>query len=178
VEVGQNTSGSSSTPIRVPKNWSLGCFSVGQRVSFYHKTTRQAEWFVVTGLDSTGLTWNEISHSSTNLSTAPQVGDTVLALKMVKYWIDNSGANAQHPKLMRKVDNGADEIFAEDVEDLQFTYVLSTGVGTNTPAATDLVREVVATLAGKTQKRDVDYKDNAGYRQRSLSTVVHLRNSL
>lgn len=176
VEVGQNTSGSSSTPIRMSKGWSLGCFSVGQRVSFYHKATQQMEWFIVTGLDSSGLTWNEISHSSTNLGTAPQAGDTVLALKVVKYWID--GSNAQHPILKRKVDTGADEIFAEDIEDLQFTYVLSTGAGTNAPAATDIVRSVVVTVAGKTQKRDVHYKDNSGHRQRSLSTVVHLRNSL
>ncbi len=176
VEVGQNTSGSSASPIRMTKSSDLSCFSVGQRICFYHKATRQAEWFNVTGLDTNGLTWNEISHSSNNLSADPQAGDTVLALKVVKYWIDRS--NAQHPILKRKVDTGADEIFAEDVEDLQFTYVLSTGAGTSAPAATDFVRSVVVTVAGKTQKKDLDYKDNSGYRQRSLSTVVHLRNSL
>ncbi len=176
VEVGQNTSASSANPIRVTKSSDISCFSVGQRICFYHKTTRLAEWFSVTGLDSTGLTWNEISHSSNNLSADPQVGDTVLVLKVVKYWIDAS--NAQHPILKRKVDTGADEIFAEDIEDLQFTSVLSTGAGTNAPAATDIVRSVVVTVAGKTFKKDVDYASNSGYRQRSLSTVVHLRNSL
>jgi hypothetical protein len=155
----------------------LSCFSVGQRIFIYRRATQQGEWFNVTGVDTSGVTWNEVSHSGQNLNADPQPGDTVLALKQVKYWIDNSGANATHPLLKRKVNDGAEETFAEDMQDLQFVYTLSTGASTSAPAATDAITSVALTITGNTQKKDQDYKNNGGIRTRSQSMVIYLRNS-
>lgn len=175
VEVGQNTSGSGANPIRVAKSIDITCFSIGERILFYHRATGQTEAFNVTNLDTTGVSWNEISHSSQNLAADPQAGDTVLAFQQVKYWVD--GSVPQHPRLMRKINAGPDEIFAEDIGDLQFVYTLSTGGTTDAPLATQVVKSVTMTLTGNTQNKDIDFKANSGYRTRTFSTVIYLRNS-
>jgi hypothetical protein len=54
------------------------------------------------------------------------VGDEVLVMEEVKYYLDStSGSEARaHPKLMKARNGQPAEIFAEDIVDLQFVYIL------------------------------------------------------
>jgi hypothetical protein len=87
-----------------------------------------------------------------------------------------------HPKLM-KIRNGlAAETFAEDIMDLQFTYFLGGGTPDTVydiEAAGRDAREIENVrifLQSRTQKRDPQWPADGGFRLRTLTSEVHLRN--
>lgn len=76
--------------------------------------------------------------------------------------------------VVRNTNGGTNQVVASDISSLQFSYLLDDGSETATPAASDLssIRAVRATLTATRQK-----KFNTGQtRQRSVSSVIHLRN--
>ena len=74
--------------------------------------------------------------------------------------------------LYRKVDNGENPV-AEEVATLGFTYYDRDGKTTQIPSE---VMQVAITLTARTTRADPDWKGNNGYRTKSLTTMVTLRN--
>jgi hypothetical protein len=96
----------------------------------------------------------------------------VLKVYQFKYYIDRADAN--HPNLMIKVGNDAPQIYAENITDLNFQYMLSSGAIVDVPPSIDMVREVLITISARTDKADSEF--HTEYRNRSLSTRVKVRN--
>jgi len=66
------------------------------------------------------------------------------------------------------------QVFAENITDLNFQYVLASGQIVDTFADEDMVREVIITLDARTDKQDLEF--HTGYRTRDLDTRVKVRN--
>jgi hypothetical protein len=114
-----------------------------------------------------------IQHNSMALSKAYPVGSRVSRLVMIKYYVD-AATDAAHPRLMSKFMNQAAQIYADNISDLQFQYVLSSGVTVNTPPIATMVREVIIGISSRTDKSDSEFATN--YRTRNLQTRVKVRN--
>lgn len=74
--------------------------------------------------------------------------------------------------LYRKVDNGENPV-AEEVVVLGFTYYDRGGKATQIPLE---VMQVAITLTARTTRADPNWKENNGYRTKSLNTLITIRN--
>ncbi len=188
ITVGDHTQIQQSRPIHTHDT--VTCFtpSIGQRVYLVHKNPSlgepSGEWFTLTNTSyNPGNGWQEIHHAEVLLGE-PKPGDYVLVMEEVKYYIDSSSsAEARaHPKLM-KIRNGfPPEIYAEDIVDLQFVYFLGGAVPDTLDdflaAGRDAgdIENVQILVQSRTYKRDPHWPADGGYRLRTLSSEVHLRN--
>lgn len=80
-----------------------------------------------------------------------------------------------HPKLMRTVKGSGTKILAENIEDLQFQYVLTDGSTSDQPADPTKVRMVKIKMVARADKSDCDFSGD-GYRRRTLQSEVMPRN--
>jgi hypothetical protein len=177
IDVGDHTQKSQATPIHVARGTDLSAFSVGQVVCLWHQPAGPVEWFTITDLkDNVGAGWFEVWHGGVDFAADPLAGDKVLAMQEFRYFIDKS--NALHPTLMRAAQGGAPAAFAEDIENLDFVYTLTTGATTTAPLVGDTVKVVSINLGARTQNKDVKWQNNSGFRQRAYASQVFLRNAI
>jgi hypothetical protein len=66
------------------------------------------------------------------------------------------------------------QVYAEDVEDLQFRYGLANGVFLDVPPAASVIREVLISLIARTERKDLQFTGK--YRRRTLTSDVKVRN--
>jgi hypothetical protein len=66
------------------------------------------------------------------------------------------------------------QVFAENIEDLQFVYGLADGAYTDSPPIGRVIREVNIALTARTEKEDLQFKGQ--YRTRNYVTNVKVRN--
>ena len=97
----------------------------------------------------------------------------VSPVSRVSYTLDRSVAD--HPKLMRNVKGYGAKILAENIEDIQFTYVLSDGSETPRPSDISDVRIVKIMITARTDGTDCELGGD-GYRRRTLESEVKPRN--
>ncbi len=113
-----------------------------------------------------------IQHNTMPLIRCYPAGSMLIMLNQFKYYIDNS--DADHPNLMVWTPQTGAQVFAENITDLNFQYVLASGQIVDTFADEDMVREVIITLDARTDKQDLEF--HTGYRTRDLDTRVKVRN--
>ena len=185
ITVGDHTQIQQARPIHTHDT--VNCFSpfIGQLVYLVHNNPSpgepSGEWFTLTNVSyNNGNGWQEISHLE-NLLGEPKPGDIILVMEEAKYYIDNTNDPA-HPKLM-KIRNGLPvQIYAEDVVDLQFVYILGGAAPDTVPdfvaAGRDArdIQNVQILVQSRTQKRDPHWPSDGGFRLRTLTSEVHLRN--
>ncbi len=185
ITVGDHTQIQQAKPIHTKD--SVNCFTpyIGQRIYLIHNNPSpgepSGEWFTLSNTSyNPGNGWQEVHHADPLLGE-PKVGDEVLVLEEVKYYIDAT-TDAAHPKLM-KIRNGFPaEIYAEDITDLQFSYILGGAAPDTVPdfvaAGRDArdIQNVQITVQSRTQKRDPHWPTDGGYRLRTITSEVHLRN--
>jgi len=188
ITVGDHTQIQQARPIHTHDT--VTCFDlyIGQQVYLVHLNPSpgepSGEWFTLTGTSyNNGNGWQEISHLE-NLQGEPKPGDYVLVLEEAKYYIDSTSSDTAraHPRLMKIRNGQAPQIYAEDIVDLQFVYILGGAVpdtvddieaaGRN---ARD-IQNVQIMVQSRTQKRDPHWPTDGGYRLRTLTSEVHLRN--
>jgi hypothetical protein len=80
-----------------------------------------------------------------------------------------------HPKLMRTIKGAGSKVLADNIEDLQFSFVLADGSETSQPADISQVRMVKIQMTSRTDKSDCEFGDD-GYRRRTLESEVMPRN--
>ena len=85
---------------------------------------------------------------------------TALKVDTTRFFLAYTGADAAHPKLMKKVNTDGAEPYAEDIEDVDFNPV-----GTNS---------LVVSLTARTEKIDKHLND---YRRRTVSTQIFIPNA-
>jgi len=119
------------------------------------------------------------------------LGDLIYKVDVIIYRIDE---NATNPSLRRRnfgQDNGNYQVVAENIDNLQFQYLLSDGTWTNNPAGQEPnVRAVEISLLARTAKTNRGYADNNtylmgganvgpigdAYRRKLLCSIVKTRN--
>ncbi len=188
IMVGDHTQIQQSRPIHTHDT--VTCFDVhvGQQIYLLHNNPSPGEpageWFTLTGTSyNEGNGWQEISHQE-DLLGEPKPGDVVLILEEAKYYIDSTSSDTAraHPRLMKMRNGQAPQIYAEDIVDLQFVYILG-GAAPDTvddieAAGRDArdIQNVQILVQSRTQKRDPNWPADGGYRLRKLNSEVHLRN--
>ncbi len=136
----------------------------------YDPVSQTGEFFLCTQVQYAA---GHIQHNTMPLSRSYGVGAQVVKINMLKYFIDST-TDTLHPKLMVSVMNEAPQVFAEDITDLQFQYVLSSGAIVDVPPLASMVREVIISITARSARRDTEFA--ADYRHRNLTTRVKVRN--
>lgn len=135
----------------------------------YDPNTKTGEFFLVTHVQYAS---SHIQHNTMPLSKAYPAGSKIMKLNRYKFYIDQSDAN--HPNLMIQVAGRAPEIYAENITNLNFQYILSNGSVVDVPASPFMIREVAVLVDARNNKPDNEFQ--TPYRTRSLNTRVKVRN--
>jgi hypothetical protein len=150
--------------------YDLSPLSDGDWLFIFDPAALSGEYFQTSSINKTTCV---IQHSAMPLSKAYPVGSRVSRLVTMKYYVDVT-TDAAHPRLMSKYMNQAAQIYADNISDLQFQYVLSSGTTVDTPPIATMVREVIIGIDSRSDKADTEFATN--YRTRSLLTRVKVRN--
>lgn len=150
----------------------ISCFYDGQWIFIYDADSAQGEWFVITEVQEAAL---HIQHNTMSLGRKYDANALLLALTRVKYYIDNT-TDPDHPKLMIQPMGKPPMVYAENISDLQFNYVMKNGATESEPKLTENIREVVIDVTGHSNQPERDENGEEHFRQRSFSTSVYLRN--
>jgi prepilin-type N-terminal cleavage/methylation domain-containing protein len=147
----------------------VSCFEDYTWAFIYDPNTKTGEFFYITYVDES---LSEIQHSAALSKAYPQES-TVMYMERHKFYIDTT-TNPEHPALMVEYEDGIPQVFAENIEDLQFSYSLANGVFTDNPVLGTTIREVNITLRARTEKKDLQFPGE--YRKRILASNVKVRN--
>ncbi len=150
--------------------YDVSCFYDGMFPYIFDPATSFGEFFEISHVQ---LIPGKLQHNKWPLSQTYDTNAIVISLEQVKYYIDNS--DTTHPNLMVELPGLGAQIYAENVEDLQFQYRLKNGSIVDVPTITTDIREVLFSLTARTEKADPDFP-NDPYRRRSYSSRVNLRN--
>jgi hypothetical protein len=148
----------------------LSSFHDNDWLYIYDPSTNTGEYFLATNVQNAS---GHIQHNTMSLSKSYPLGSRILKITMMKYYIDRT-TDAAHPRLMSKYMSNAAQIYADNISDLQFHYVLSSGVTVDVPPLANMVREVEITVTGRTNKADDKFA--VDYRTRTDETRVKVRN--
>jgi type IV pilus assembly protein PilW len=101
-------------------------------------------------------------------------GDTDDVNEQVTYALYDADGDG-HQGLGRDTGGGF-QLVAENIANLSFLYTLADGTSTPNPADPGQIREIRVSLTGKTARPDVQYAPNGGYRTRTLTMAIQIRN--
>ncbi len=179
LSVGDHTQKKQAAPIHVAKGSDLSMFEVGMKVQLWHVGSSTPEWFTITKISTNnGVGWEEIHHQGQAFLEDPQVGDKILILNELKYFINN--ADTANPLFMQQRNGATPEVYADNISDFQMSFLrtLLDTVTTLTPADTAIIGFV--SMSAHTAQIDHDMKDlgNDGRRHRSLNSEVTIRNHI
>jgi len=137
-----------------------------------------AREIAMAGCDPTGTSGAGISAaSSATLQFTMDLngdGDTDDVNEQVIYALYDADGDG-HQGLGRDTGGGF-QLVAENIANLSFLYTLADGTSTPNPADPGQIREIRVSLTGKTARPDVQYAPNGGYRTRTLTMAVQMRN--
>jgi hypothetical protein len=145
-------------------------FRAGQWAYIYHPDSGGGEFFTISDVQ---IATASIQHDGDPLLLAYAKDAIIVSLCQVKYFIDTT--DTEHPNLMMQLPNQAAQVYAENVEDLQFRYRMDNGTIVDVPSIADEIREVLFSLIARTDHADPDFP-NDPYRRRALTSRVSLRN--
>ncbi|MDD1757921.1 MAG: prepilin-type N-terminal cleavage/methylation domain-containing protein [Methanotrichaceae archaeon] len=115
------------------------------------------------------------------------VGTSVFKVKAITYRLrwDNSSPNM--PVLTREdnTDGGGTQVVAENIEDLQFRYILDDKSESDSPADASKIRLVRVTVNARTRIPDLEFKADpefkagtGGFRRRTITSNILVRNNM
>lgn len=150
----------------------VDCFYDGQWIYIYEPDSALGEWFEITQVQ-TGS--NHIQHNTMVLSRKYGKNALVLNLIQAKFYIDNT-TDPNHPNLMVQYAGKLPQVYAEDITDLQFQYVMKNGAVEDEPTLIDNIREVRISINGRSANPDPDRPHDDQYRNRTYASTVYVRN--
>ncbi|MCD6162207.1 MAG: prepilin-type N-terminal cleavage/methylation domain-containing protein [candidate division Zixibacteria bacterium] len=142
----------------------------GNWIYIYDPFTQTGEFFEISHVQAAA---GHIQHNTMALSRCYPVGSLVIRMNGFKYYIDNT-TDSQHPKLMIARNHQQPQIYADNIIDLQFRYVLSSGAIVDVPPIAEMIREVIINVSARTDRADNEFE--TPYRTRALQTRVKVRN--
>lgn len=122
-------------------------------IYIYDPFTKTGEFFQATHIQYAS---SNIQHNTMTLSKAYPQGSKVMKISRFKYYVDGSDLN--HPKLMVQIDGFAPVVYADNITNLNLSYLLSSDAVVDSPPIADMVREVIITVNARTDKVDDDFK--------------------
>ena len=141
------------------------------------------KYLCVGGLEThivTGISGNTITLDS-NLLFNHAAGTPVFKVKAITYQLRWDNRNPNMPVLTREdqTDGGGSQVVAENIENLQFRYVLEDGSESDSPADPSRIRMVRVTVHARTSLSDPDFKGGVGgFRRRTIASNILVRNML
>jgi prepilin-type N-terminal cleavage/methylation domain-containing protein len=147
----------------------VSCFKDNTWAYIYDPSADTGEFFYLTNVN---VGSSCIYHNTAQLSRCYPQGSIVMFVDRYKFYIDKSDTN--HPNLIRQGMGETPQVYAEDIEDLQFRYGLANGVFVDVPPAASVVREVLIRLTARTERKDLQFIGK--YRRRTLTSDVKVRN--
>jgi prepilin-type N-terminal cleavage/methylation domain-containing protein len=151
----------------------VSCFSDSQWVYIYEPDSGIGEWFEITEVQTAAF---RLQHNTMTLSRKYGANSMVLALDMVKYYVDYT-SRPEHPNLMVQRIGEAAQVFAEDIIDLQFRYRMKNGMVVHEPLYSGNIREVIISITGGAIDADDDKEEPLPHNKRTFSSSVFLRNN-
>ncbi|MCK4385455.1 MAG: prepilin-type N-terminal cleavage/methylation domain-containing protein [candidate division Zixibacteria bacterium] len=146
----------------------VSCFQEDSWAYIYDSSVDTGEFFLIQEV----ITGSDEIRPSGNLSRSYPAGSIVMVLDYYKFYIDTTDSN--HPNLIRQGVGETPQVYAEDIEDLQFRYGLANGVFLDVPPSASVVREVIIGLIARTERKDLQFEGE--YRRRTLTSGVKVRN--
>ena len=101
-------------------------------------------------------------------------GDTDDANENVTYALYDDGGDGDQD--LGRNTGGGSVLVAKNVEALTLAYTLADGTTTTTPVDLSQIRTVDITFTARTDRPDVQYSMNNGYRTHQLTETLHVRN--
>lgn len=147
----------------------ISCFEENTWAYIYDPNTMTGEFFYITEVQ---ISASHIQHNTMDLSKCYPVGSQVMMVDFYKYYLDIS-TDPNHPNLIRMGIDMTPQVYAENIEDLQFRYGLANGVYVDVPVIGNIVREVQISLRARTSRQDLQIP---GYRKRTFASSVKVRN--
>lgn len=166
VEVGMI---SASSEIRCDGH-DVSCFWDGQWVYIFDPDSGGGEFFEISKVKTAP---SRLQHNTMNLSMAYDSGAIVVALNRVKFFVDNT--DSLHPNLMVELPGQNPQVYAENITDLQFQYVMKNGAVIDQPSIPEDIRQVIIVLTARTENRDNELPGQP-YRTRQITSAVNVRN--
>ncbi|UCC80922.1 MAG: prepilin-type N-terminal cleavage/methylation domain-containing protein [Candidatus Zixiibacteriota bacterium] len=142
----------------------------GDWVFIYDEAADTGEAFVVTDVN---YQYSAIYHDLNPLGRAYPAGSALYAIARNKFYVDYS--NHANPNLMIERLGQSPEIYAENIEHLDFEYYLEDGTSTTMYANPFDVRMIGINVRAKSLRPELN-SPNGDYRKRDFSLKVKLRN--
>jgi len=98
----------------------------------------------------------------------------IIADKAITYGLQWDATVPEMPVLVRS-ENGVSEVMADNIEDLQISYILRNGTVSDSPGNPDNIRLVKVSLTARTKLTDPQLGGD-GHRRRGLSSLTIVRN--
>lgn len=147
----------------------ISCFEVGELAYIYDPFADIGEFFVITHVQQS----SHIQHRPGQLTHKYPKGSQVFMIDAYRFYVDES--DTLHPMLMVEKMGQPAEPYAENIEDLQFRFVMRSGDTLDVPIPARQVREVLIDVVARTDREDLQ-STGEGYRRRPFSTEVFVRN--
>jgi len=158
-----------SSPIRCDGH-DISCFYDGQWAYIFHPDSGGSEFFQISQVVTAT---SQFEHSGSMLTKAYPKGAIVLSLQRLKFFVDNS--DTLHPNLMLQLPGRGPQVYAENIEDIEFRYTMKNGLTVDVPVIIEDIREVRIILTARTGIADPDFVGDP-YRRRQYTSRVNLRN--
>jgi hypothetical protein len=146
----------------------VSCFSVGTQAYVFDGVNGVGEFFAVSGIGSAPAA---LAHDVALSRTYP-LGSRVSLIQRTSFYLNRS--DSLHPMLVQRPFGAQPQPYAENIEDLQFSYIMQDGDTTDTPINPTLVRNVLVHLTARSDRPDRAMEQN--YRRRQFDFVVSIRN--
>jgi len=150
----------------------ISCFKEDTWGYIYDPMADTGEFFFITQVQ---VAASHIQHNAAlnaQLSRCYPKGSQVYQVEAYRFYIDQS--DSLHPMLITEEMGQQPEPYADNIEDLQFRYVMQNGDTLDVPNQSRLVRRVLITVIGRTDRTDLQFEGE--YRRRGFATEVLVRN--
>lgn len=147
----------------------LSCFRENTWAYIYDPKADSGEFFYITNVQEGA---QHLQHNTAKLSKKYPKGSQIFVLDYRKYYIDTL-TDSLRPTFMLEANGGDPVVYADNIVDLQFQYVMANGAVTDTIAVDRYVREVEIKVVARTEKSDLFLND---FRYDTLATSVMVRN--
>ncbi|UCE18363.1 MAG: type II secretion system protein [Gemmatimonadota bacterium] len=131
------------------------------------------EFHTITSITLGTAKGDQITISNPLSRTFYQIDTIVSPIARVSYGL--SWTDPDHPSLVRGVKGRGAKVLANNIEDLQFAYILKDGTESAQPADIAQVRMVKIMMTARSDKQDCEFGGD-GYRRRALESLVKPRN--
>ena len=141
------------------------------------------KYLCIGGLETHTITYVDVPNRTITLSDpvihAHGIGTPVYKVKAITYRVRWDHQNSNMPVLTREdhTDGGGSQVVAENIENLQFSYILEDGSESDAPVDPSKIRMVRVSTTAKTSLSDPEFKGGeGGFRRRSISSNIYVRN--